>query len=72
MANARKIEAIKWDWNPLWRIVSNDKCLHATKRLELPWSHSFKEVEIIACNIMWRKTPFRKVPQEVQLVRVFF
>jgi hypothetical protein len=36
MANARKIEAIKWDWNLLWHIVNNDKCLLATKRLELP------------------------------------
>jgi hypothetical protein len=36
MANAKKIEAIKWDWNPLWHIVSNDKCLLLTKRPELP------------------------------------
>jgi hypothetical protein len=27
LANARKIEAIKWDWNPLWHIISNEKCL---------------------------------------------
>ncbi len=27
MANARKMKAIKWDWNPLWHIVSNVKCL---------------------------------------------
>jgi len=30
MANARQIEAIKWDWNPLWHIVNNDKCLPMT------------------------------------------
>jgi hypothetical protein len=63
-ANARKIEAIKWDWNPLWHIVNNEKCLLLTKRLELPWSHSFKEAKIIACNLLQRKTPFRNVPWE--------
>jgi hypothetical protein len=36
MANAKRIETIKWDWNPLWHIVNNDKCLFVTKRLELP------------------------------------
>jgi hypothetical protein len=36
MANARKIEAIKWDWNPLWHIVSNVKCLPMTERPKLP------------------------------------
>jgi hypothetical protein len=36
MANVRKIEAIKWDWNLLWHIVSNDKCLFIKKRHELP------------------------------------
>jgi hypothetical protein len=24
MANQTKIEAIKWDWNPLWHIVTNE------------------------------------------------
>jgi hypothetical protein len=72
MANAREFEVIKWDWNPLWHIISNDKCLFATNKLELPWSHSFKEVEIIASNLIWRKTPFKSVPWEVQLVKVFF
>jgi hypothetical protein len=33
MANAKKIKAIKWDWNPLWHIVNNDKCLFVTKNL---------------------------------------
>jgi hypothetical protein len=36
MANARKIEVIKWDWNSLWHVVSNEKCLFATKRPKLP------------------------------------
>ncbi len=44
MANAKQIEAIKWDWNPLWHIANSDKCLPMTKRLGLPWSHSFEEV----------------------------
>jgi hypothetical protein len=52
MTNVRKVEAIKWDWNPLWHIVSNDKCLLATKRLDLPWLHSFKEAEIIVGNLL--------------------
>jgi hypothetical protein len=36
MANAKQIEAIKWDWNPLWHIVNNNKCLLTTERPELP------------------------------------
>jgi len=36
MANVKIIDVIKWDWNPLWHMVSNDKCLPTTKRLELP------------------------------------
>jgi len=37
MANAKKkIKAVKWDWNPLWHIVNNDKCLPMTKRPKLP------------------------------------
>jgi hypothetical protein len=72
MVNARKIEAIKWDWNPLWHTFSHDKCLATTERLELPWLHSFKEVEIITCYFLRRKTPFKSVPWEVQLVKVFF
>jgi hypothetical protein len=36
MANARKIEAIKWNWNSLWHVVSDDKCLFVTKRPKLP------------------------------------
>jgi hypothetical protein len=36
MANARKIEAIKWDWNHLWHIVNNDKCLPIIERHEFP------------------------------------
>jgi hypothetical protein len=36
MANVKIIDVIKWDWNPLWHIVSNDKCLPTTERLELP------------------------------------
>jgi hypothetical protein len=58
VANAKKIEVIKWDWNPLWHIVNEDKCLPMTKRLELPWSHSFKDAKIIASNFMQKKTPF--------------
>ncbi len=71
MTNVRKIEAIKWDWNPLWHIVSNDKCLLATKRLDLPWLHSFKEAEIIVGNLLQKETPFKSVPWEVWLVNVF-
>jgi hypothetical protein len=41
MANARKIKAIKWDWNPLWHIVCNDKCLLMTERPKLLWSYFF-------------------------------
>ncbi len=52
MANARKIEVIKWDWNPLWHIINNDQCLLTTERPKFPWSHSSKEVEIIACNLL--------------------
>jgi hypothetical protein len=43
MANVKKIKVIKWDWNPLWHIFNNDKCLPMTKRPELPWLHSFAE-----------------------------
>jgi hypothetical protein len=32
MANVKKIGAIKWDWNSLWHIVNNDKCLPMTKK----------------------------------------
>jgi hypothetical protein len=32
MANVKKFGAIKWDWNPLWHIVNNDKCLPMTKK----------------------------------------
>ncbi len=72
MANVRKIEAIKWDWNPLWHIVSNEICLFATKRLELPWTHFFEEAKIIASNLLWKKIPFKSGPWEVQLIKVFF
>jgi hypothetical protein len=65
MANARKIEAIKWDWNPLWHIVIDDKCLPMIERPKLPWSHSFERAEIIASNFLRRKTHFRSVPWEV-------
>jgi hypothetical protein len=72
MANARKFETIKWDWNLLWHIVSNDKCLHVIKRLELPWLHSFKEAKIITCNFLHRKLHLKNVPWEVWLIKVFF
>jgi hypothetical protein len=36
MVNARKFEAIKWDWNPLWHIISNEKCLPLIERPKLP------------------------------------
>jgi hypothetical protein len=36
MANVKKIEDIKWDWNPLWHIVNNDKWLLVTERSKLP------------------------------------
>jgi len=36
MANAKKIEAIKWDCNLLWHLISNEKCLPTTKRPKLP------------------------------------
>jgi len=72
MANARKIEVIKWDWNLLWHIINNDQCLPMTERPELPWLHSSKEAKIIACNLLQRKTPFKNVPWEVWLVKVFF
>jgi len=72
VANAKKIEAINWDWNPLWHIVSNDKCLLVIERLELPWSHSFEEVKIITSNLLQRKTTFQSVIWEVRLVKVFF
>jgi hypothetical protein len=36
MANVRQIEAIKWDWNSLWYVVSNEKCLFAIERPKLP------------------------------------
>jgi len=72
VANVRKIEAIKWDWNPLWHIVSNDKCLLVIKRHELPWLHSSTKVEIITSILLRRKTPFKNVPWEVQLIKVFF
>ncbi len=65
MANARKIGAIKWDWNPLWHIFSNDKCLPMTQRPKLPWLHSYEEAKLITSNLLWRKTFFRSVPWEV-------
>ncbi len=70
MANARKIKAIKWDWNLLWHIVNNDKCLPMTKKP--PWSHFFEEAKIITSNFMRRKTPFKSLPWKVQLIKVFF
>jgi len=72
MASAKKVEAIKWDRNPLWHIVNNDKCLHVTEKLELLWSHSFKEVEIIASNFLRKKTTFKSVYWEVLLIKVLF
>jgi hypothetical protein len=72
MANARKLEAIKWDWNPLWHIVSNDKCLLVTERPKLPWLHYSKEVEIIGGTLLRRRTPFKSFPWEVRLIKVFF
>jgi len=36
MANVRQIEAIKWDWNSLWYVVSNEECLFAIERPKLP------------------------------------
>jgi hypothetical protein len=36
LANARKNEAIKWNWNHLWHIVNNDKCLLSTEKPKLP------------------------------------
>jgi hypothetical protein len=35
MANVKTIEDIKWDWNLLWHIVNNDKCLPVTERFKL-------------------------------------
>jgi hypothetical protein len=43
-----------------------------TKRPKLPWLHSFKEAEIIACNFLQRKIPYKNVPWEVQLGKGFF
>ncbi len=71
MANVRKIEAMKWDWNSLWHVVSNEKCLFVTKRLKLPWPDSFEEVKIITSNLLRMKTPFRSVLWEVRLINVF-
>jgi hypothetical protein len=71
MANARKFEAIKWDWNHLWHIVSNDKCLHVKKKPKLPLLHSSKDTERIVGNLLQRQTPFKSVPWDVQLVKVF-
>ncbi len=36
MANVKAIEAIKWDWNPLWHVVNNEQCLPTMNRLEFP------------------------------------
>ncbi len=55
MANVRKIEAIKRDWNCLWHIISNKKCLPPIEKLELPWSHYFEEAEIIVVIFYKRK-----------------
>jgi hypothetical protein len=52
VVNAKKIETMKRNWNPLWHIVSNDKRLHTTKRHELFWLHSFEEIDIIIGNIL--------------------
>jgi hypothetical protein len=71
MANAREIEAIKWDWNPLWHIINNDKCLPTIEKLKFPWLHSFEEAKIITCNFLRNKTPFRNVPWQVWLIKVF-
>jgi hypothetical protein len=35
MANVKKIEDIKWDWNPLWHIVNDDKCVPMIQRSKL-------------------------------------
>jgi hypothetical protein len=42
------------------------------KRLELLWSHSSNEAEIIACIFLRKEITFRNVPLEVWLVKVFF
>jgi len=36
MANVKKVEVIKWDCNPLWHIVTNDKSLPVIERPKLP------------------------------------
>jgi len=72
MANARKIEAMKWDWNSLWHVINNEKCLFTTEKPKLPWSHSFEEVKIITSNFLCMKTTLRNVVWEVWLVKVFF
>ncbi len=60
------------NWSPLWHIVSNDKHLPMTERPELPWLHSFKETKVIVSNLLQKKTFFRNVPWEIQLVIYFF
>jgi hypothetical protein len=48
----KEFEAIKWDWNPLWHIFTNDKCLLATYRHELPWSHFVENAKFISNNLL--------------------
>jgi hypothetical protein len=50
--NASKIEVIKWDWNPLWYIITNDKSFLTSDRLELPCSHTFEKVNFISNNLL--------------------
>jgi hypothetical protein len=53
-------------------MVNNEKCLLVTKMFKLPWLHSFEEGEIIIGNLLQKKTPFKNVPWEVQLIKGFF
>jgi hypothetical protein len=70
--NASKIEDIKWDWNPLWYIITNDETFLTSDRLELPWSHTFEAVDFISNNLLHHHMPCRSVLWEVMLMKVFF
>ncbi len=52
ISKATKIETIKWDWNPLWHIVTNDECSFTIARHDLPWSHFVKEAKFISSNLL--------------------
>jgi hypothetical protein len=52
ISNAIKIETIKWEWNLLWHIVTNDECSFTIGGHDLLWTHFVKEAKFISSNLI--------------------